>query len=269
MEYLGIANTYSGSNKLNGTVADVELLTTVWKSKVGNTVFEVKKDLSGSAMKKKISEFLTSGSAPKVLQYAGHGHYVADKNGDEADGRDETIVGNDLVNVTDDELRSLAEISPADFILVVSDSCHSGTIMDLEYQYNASNRAAFTNARRGHIIVSVSGCRDDQTSGETILEWGSSKTNGIMTYHFSEFIKSGKDITLKNIYESLLEVVNYGQQPVVSCNQLLDENFVLVKRCPPVREVVLQKSRSIVSTTSSVIVPVAFFAGAVVMSHYL
>lgn len=61
------------------------------------------------------------------ITYSGHGSFVTDKSGDEADGRDECIVGDDLVYVLDDEIRKT--LRPAQGkIIVVADSCFSGTV---------------------------------------------------------------------------------------------------------------------------------------------
>jgi len=59
-----------------------------------------------------------------VFFFSGHGGQVADQDGDEADGQDETILLADGA-VTDDELRSIMQPGSArDFIAL--DSCYSG-----------------------------------------------------------------------------------------------------------------------------------------------
>ena len=72
-----------------------------------------------------------------VFHYSGHGSYRPDDNGDEIDGRDETIVPYDSGHIdpypnrdiTDDELNELlgrvAEMTP--YVTFIFDSCHSGT----------------------------------------------------------------------------------------------------------------------------------------------
>jgi metacaspase-1 len=62
-----------------------------------------------------------------VLTYAGHGSQVPDTNGDEDDALDETWVLYDR-QLVDDELYALwGRFRPGVRILVVSDSCHSGS----------------------------------------------------------------------------------------------------------------------------------------------
>ena len=63
-----------------------------------------------------------------VLTYAGHGSYVRDRDGDEPEGYDETWVLYDR-QLVDDELYALwGEFAAGCRILVVSDSCHSGSV---------------------------------------------------------------------------------------------------------------------------------------------
>lgn len=62
------------------------------------------------------------------LSYAGHGGQVADRSGDEDDGADETwcLYDGQLI---DDELSALwSRFAPGVRILLLSDSCHSGTV---------------------------------------------------------------------------------------------------------------------------------------------
>lgn len=67
-----------------------------------------------------------------VFTFSGHGTWMPDANGDEADGRDEALVCADYTRgglLTDDELHQI--FGQARFgvrRLIVSDSCHSGTV---------------------------------------------------------------------------------------------------------------------------------------------
>jgi hypothetical protein len=62
------------------------------------------------------------------LSYSGHGGQMPDTNGDEVDGKDETWVLFDR-QLIDDELWSLwAGFAPGVRIVMLSDSCHSGTV---------------------------------------------------------------------------------------------------------------------------------------------
>ena len=67
-----------------------------------------------------------------VFYFSGHGSYVLDRSGDEADGFDEVIVPHDgnLENeyslLTDDEINGFLKKIVARQILVILDSCYSG-----------------------------------------------------------------------------------------------------------------------------------------------
>jgi metacaspase-1 len=137
------------------------------------------------------------------LSYAGHGGQVPDRNGDEADDMDETwcLYDRELV---DDELYALWCAFPAGVrILMLSDSCHSGTIakaveeetkepgpamrvlpQEVQAATYRSNRAAYDaiqaaypsaeTAEIGASVVLISGCQDNQVSYD-------GKVNGLFT----------------------------------------------------------------------------------------
>ena len=81
-----------------------------------------------------------------VLSYSGHGGQVRDPSGEEADWLDETWVLWDR-ELLDDELYALwAAFKPGVRILVLSDSCHSGTVLR-DMFYDASPANATTSDR--------------------------------------------------------------------------------------------------------------------------
>jgi metacaspase-1 len=86
-----------------------------------------------SAMQSAIKALVSSGKAGDVLylHYSGHGSNVPDKNGDEADHRDEILCPSDLDwkdPLTDDWLRTaFNKLKARVNLTVVMDCCHSGT----------------------------------------------------------------------------------------------------------------------------------------------
>ncbi len=79
------------------------------------------------------------------FHFSGHGSQVKDYEGDEADGYDETILPVDhhvSGQITDDEMHNImARPLPAGVRLIaVFDCCHSGTALDLPYQYLPDGR---------------------------------------------------------------------------------------------------------------------------------
>ncbi len=106
-----------------------------------------------------------------VVTYAGHGGQLTDTNGDEADGKDETWVLFDRM-VIDDELKEIYGIAPAGCgIVVISDSCHSGTVVrDGPPEYalagtSAAPIASYNMANNGQVLQVLSDGRDAPNLG--------------------------------------------------------------------------------------------------------
>ncbi|CAB1103909.1 unnamed protein product [Ectocarpus sp. CCAP 1310/34] len=94
-------------------------------------------------------EWLVEGAAPGdslFMHYSGHGGSVEDTDNNEKDKRDETMIPVDYSvsgHIKDDEL--LAELvlplSEGVVLSVVMDCCHSGSILDLPYTFDADEGA--------------------------------------------------------------------------------------------------------------------------------
>jgi hypothetical protein len=128
-------NDYPGTGSdLNGCVNDSE----DWSKALEEKGFTVTTLLDKQATRanimdsmKKILQAAQSGDSV-IFQYSGHGSYVPDADGDEPDSRDECICPHDIFTngpITDDELFDLYSMRPANVkLVVISDSCHSGTV---------------------------------------------------------------------------------------------------------------------------------------------
>lgn len=93
-----------------------------------------------------------------VVHFSGHGTYIRDTNGDELDRRDECLVPLDFAQagmISDDWLfDNVIQALPAGVSLrLFSDSCHSGTVMDLKHNYRSSCRPKTSRVRRGSPYV--------------------------------------------------------------------------------------------------------------------
>src|SRR4051795_7696417 len=89
------------------------------------------KDATADAVRKAIADAGSELEAEDILfvTYSGHGGQVPDSNSDEDDRMDETWVLYDR-QLVDDELYTLwADFKPGTRILVLSDSCHSGSVV--------------------------------------------------------------------------------------------------------------------------------------------
>ncbi len=125
------AGHYGSSNELRGCINDAKAMHTIAKSKgfeenyllidKDGTYKNVTTKLKKAARKLKKGDFL-------LITYSGHGASVWDNNYDESDGKDETWCLHDRM-ILDDELAAYwAKFKDGVRILMLSDSCHSGSV---------------------------------------------------------------------------------------------------------------------------------------------
>ena len=127
-------NDYTGSaNDLSCCVADLELSS----SRLGALGFQLRAFRNSEATRRQFREQLTYAFTHAVagdyiwIDYSGHGSNVPDRNGDEPDGRDETLYLYDG-NFLDDETDALCKLIPEGVTVVFFlDSCFSGTATKL------------------------------------------------------------------------------------------------------------------------------------------
>ena len=155
--------------------------------------------------------------------YSGHGSYTLDRNGDEKDGYDEMIVSCDLQGILDDEFKSLIQTNLKTDVTLFAmfDSCFSGSVLDLKYQYlDSLNYEKYTENSKvletnGNVFM-ISGCTDEQTSADAFIN---GKANGAMTWSLLEGLKQNSMCTwreLIKVMRDLLKQSKYTQIPQFS-----------------------------------------------------
>jgi hypothetical protein len=128
-------NDYPGTGSdLSGCVNDAN----DWAAELAKRGFGVEKlfdrKATGDGIRKAIGNLLAKAKRGDsvLIQYSGHGSFVPDLDGDEPDGTDECLCPYDINArgpITDDELFDLYSARPPGVRLVmISDSCHSGTV---------------------------------------------------------------------------------------------------------------------------------------------
>ncbi|KDQ55377.1 hypothetical protein JAAARDRAFT_334383 [Jaapia argillacea MUCL 33604] len=170
------------------------------------------------------------------IHYSGHGGQSRDLDGDEVSGYDDVIFPVDSeVNgdITDDELNAtLARPLPAGCRLTaLFDSCHSGSILDLDYGYDSQarpSRSYVTEKFRGlkasaGEVVCWSGSVDSGTSADTV-EGGVAV--GAMSYTFIQQLKQQPNISYAELLESVGGILRkqFKQQPQISTSLRMDLN---------------------------------------------
>jgi len=219
---------------LRGCVNDVKNLSAVLTQFYGFGAADIKTLLDTQATKKNMQagiKALITGAAKGdtlVLHYSGHGANVPDKDGDEADGRDEILCPHDLDwkdPLTDDWLRvTINRLKKGVSLTVIMDCCHSGTntrallppdapmiprylpnpwdLMaeesgrKLRGKLRSEFRSSAPAARKRSDIVNaeiaellITGCRSTQTSADARI---GGSFNGALTWNLVAAIKDAK-----------------------------------------------------------------------------
>lgn len=172
-----------------------------------------------------------------VFSYSGHGTHTADLNGDELDKQDEMIVPIDYTTskemcIKDDEIKYIIDsyLKPDTKLFMLFDSCFSGTICDLKYNYidnlGNTNINPKSNETAGQVIC-ISGCLDSQTSAETAVTDGVTPTAiGAMSFVFLNTINTdGITINMKTLLDKMRTTLSdhmYTQVVQMSSGRQLD-----------------------------------------------
>jgi hypothetical protein len=162
-----------------------------------------------------------------MFYYSGHGSNIKDTNGDETDGLDEVLVSVDFQSISDDELNKVIKTNLRSDIslFIMCDCCHSGTMLDLKYNYNEDATTTKDIDMSGNVYY-ISGCRDTQTSLETFIE---NKFQGLLTNCFVNIMKDNSELLWNDLIISLrnkLKEKSYPQLPQLSTSHFVDTNSV-------------------------------------------
>lgn len=175
-----------------------------------------------------------------VFYYSGHGASIPDKSGDETDRKDETICPLDGGLIVDDDLlkllvlplRDLATANPTKTIhlFTMFDSCHSGSILDLNHVYDLSTNQwkSFTRKPINPIVnnfhsVSLSGCQD----GEYSTDLGTQ--GGALTQTVLKILQQKPLSTWKSlIYDLVKSLKSYKQKPLLTTLTPIDLDFAFL-----------------------------------------
>lgn len=175
--------------------------------------------LDAEANGARLAELLASHAANLVSgdtlfwTYSGHGSQVRDLDGDEADRKDETwlLFGSQWL---DDQTRGCLERFQAGVrVILLSDSCHSGSVARDTPAERAGKRYAEAQPRGagGASVLLISGCRDVETSGDTAR-------GGVFTQALLDVWQDGAfQGNWKQLHADIVSRINDpGQQPVLS-----------------------------------------------------
>ena len=164
------------------------------------------------------------------FHFSGHGGQLVDSSGFESDGLNETILPVDFKThgqITDDEIWDtlVFPLPEGVKLIAVMDCCHSGTGLDLPYDYMIKKGEWKEDVNPAHSkgdVVQFSGCRDSQYSADSNNKF---KYGGAMTTAFVNALKTNPFAT----YGELLELIHknlkerkFKQRPQLTSSQRFD-----------------------------------------------
>lgn len=171
------------------------------------------------------------------FHYSGHGGQVPDQDGDEIDGLDEVIFPVDYKHagcITDDLLNSemVHPLPPGCRLTAIFDSCHSGSVLDLPYEYHSDGRVKGSQVTASHIaekhspadVISWAGCMDSQTSADT---YEGEMAVGAMSYTFMKALSANRNQTYQELLRNIRTMMKtkYSQKPQLSSSHRIDTNL--------------------------------------------
>lgn len=201
-------NYVGTSSELSGCLHDAE----DWTEALSARGFEVSQLLESHATLAGMREGLTAlvesakDGDSLVVTYSGHGTFVPDEDGDEPDGFDEALCPYDVAEagpLIDDEIAGIfALLAPGARLVLISDSCHSGTVARfaglgrgdggdrVRFMPPATFRAALEDVPGAHRVrraralgrkstaLLLSGCQDSEYAYDAVIR---GRPNGAFT----------------------------------------------------------------------------------------
>ena len=239
-----IGSNYKGTaGELKGCVNDLENIKTVLESNEFKHIHMVADGLPSRPTRETIlselKRFLKNGTDDELLyiHFSGHGTQTLSLfDSSESDKMDEcictfeddkslkTISDNEMNRIVRENLRKTARL------YVVFDCCHSGSMLDLRYEYAASaadkwreNTAINDTLDCGHVVM-LSGCRDAQVSIDSVFSTKEGVENqGALTYCLVNALSETQ--TTLEVYQQIHEQLKenkINQHPILSTNIRFD-----------------------------------------------
>jgi hypothetical protein len=242
---VGINNYPGSSNDLYGCINDAR----DWSALLSGYGFETSLILDSQAtrqsLKASLDDLVTSAREGDVIvfTYSGHGTQTFDFGGDEGDAYDEALSVYDG-NIPDDDLRIIInKVDPRATLIVISDSCFSGSVTRLIPE-NARPRFMPTSGvpadgvvrqrilmpEKGMPELLLSGCSDSEYSYDAEID---GRYNGAMSAMAMRVIRQYPGQTYNEFHTHLRELLpsaDFPQSPQLEGtdahkNSLLFEPF--------------------------------------------
>ena len=187
---LVFANSYSGSNSLGDGPKNDAALTIAQLHNYGYATI-LASDPSKKDFKMTLKTYLSKDIDSLFIYFSGHGLSITDRNGDEIDGMDEALVFKDGY-ILDDDLYSLMRHHKCKRLILMVDSCHSGSIFDIHDDPS---------------ILTISACQDNEQATQTKY--------GLFTHYFWRYLTESST-TQELISKINVKLQKYKHQCVIN-----------------------------------------------------
>lgn len=225
--------------ELNGCINDVNSISQYLRSKniSNDNILSLTDDTEIKPTKENIVEMFkkllkdANSGDNLVFYYSGHGSYIVNTSDNkDTEPYDDVLVTIDFKYIVDDDLNEYIHkyLKPNVNLFVLIDCCHSGTMLDLRYNYplkiddnvhiDESSKDTLSN------VYYISGCKDEQTSIETFIY---SNIQGAMTWGFLDAVKKNEIMSWKYLIHTIRENMkrkNFIQIPQFSTGLNCDVN---------------------------------------------
>jgi metacaspase-1 len=222
---IGINNYPGTANDLLGCVNDANDWSALLQGLGFTTSIMLDSQATRQNVKAALQDLVTNAAAEDVVvfTYSGHGTQVLDTSGDETDLYDEAIYVYDGT-IVDDELRTIIKtINPGALLVVVSDSCFSGTVtrvapgpsarpryMPMGFKPGGRVRKQFLYPEADMLEILISGCSDKEYSYDADIN---GRYNGAMTAMAISVIKQNPQATYAEFYAGLRTLLPSSEYP--------------------------------------------------------
>ncbi|GAB2228297.1 hypothetical protein Droror1_Dr00010128 [Drosera rotundifolia] len=155
-----------------------------------------------------------------VFYFSGHGLRQRDYDYDELDGYDETICPLDFATngmILDNDINAMIvrPLVKGVKLHAIIDSCHSGTVLDLQHVYddklhkwkNNSPPNGANKSTKGGQAICLSACQDDQLAVDTTA-FMKNQMIGAMTYCFQHAVQKNPGLSYLDLLDSMEETMS-------------------------------------------------------------
>jgi uncharacterized caspase-like protein len=227
-------NRYAAVPGLKGAVNDVmtmkEVLIQRWGFDPARITLLIDEQATRDAMMAALEKIVRDSDPQDTvyIHYSGHGSQVQDLNGDEEDGLDETLVPQNgrtpgVRDIVDDELGELLAKLRTRNVLIVLDSCHSGTAtrsvdirarsvpqdkrIDL-YKAVPQSRAVIPRMQSRFVVMSATSEEDEALDGPIQGQY-----HGFFSYALASSLSTAaSNATARAVFSGALEELKRVQQ---------------------------------------------------------